>query len=72
MNWNHVCNDWEKAGDRIKITWGKLSEADIVAINGDREKLSAMLQERYRFSEAKVDEMINHFANGLKTTATCL
>lgn len=69
MNWSHVGNNWEKAGDRIKITWGKLSEADITAINGDRALLATVLKERYRFSEAKVDEMINHFAEGLKTAS---
>lgn len=67
MNWDQVSSDWKQAGDKIKVTWGKLSDTDIAAINGDREKLAAVLRERYRISEAKVDEMIDHFAEGLKT-----
>lgn len=67
MTWAHVSNDWKQAGDRIRITWGKLSDDDIAAINGNRKLLSEMLQERYHFSEAKVDEMINDFAEGLIT-----
>lgn len=70
MSWDHVSKNWKEAGDRIKVTWGKLSEADIAAIDGNREKLSALLQERYRLSETKVNEMISYFAERLKTGRT--
>lgn len=65
MNWIDVSQDWKRAGERIKVTWGKLSDADIATINGDREQLAKMLQERYRFSEAKVEQMITNFADAL-------
>jgi len=65
MNWNDVSIDWERAGDRIKVTWGKLSDTDIATVNGDRERLATMLQQRYHFSEARVETMITDFADGL-------
>lgn len=65
MNWVDVSQDWIRAGERIKVTWGKFSDADIATINGDREQLANMLQERYRLSEAKVEQMITKFTNTL-------
>ena len=65
MNWIDVSNNWKRAGERIKVTWGKLSEADIATISGDREQLAKTLQERYRLSEAKVEQMITNFADAL-------
>ena len=61
MNWEQVSHNWQQAGDRIRMTWGKLSDADIAAIAGDRQRLLSILQERYRFGEAKAEEMIVNF-----------
>ena len=65
MNWIDVSNNWMRAGERIKVTWGKLSDADIATINGDRDQLAKMLQQRYRVSDAKVEQMITNFADAL-------
>ena len=65
MNWIDVSQDWKRAGERIKVTWGKFSDSDIATINGDREQLANMLQQRYRVSEAKVELMITNFTNAL-------
>ncbi|MCA9037529.1 MAG: hypothetical protein KDA91_20485 [Planctomycetaceae bacterium] len=65
MNWIDVSCNWKRAGERIRVTWGKLSDADIATINGDREQLANVLQRRYRFSEAKVEQMITNFPDAL-------
>ena len=54
------------------MTWGKLSDADIAAINGDRAVLATMLQDRYRFGETKVEQMINNFTERLGTATAGL
>lgn len=65
MNWIDVSNNWKRAAQRIKVTWGRLSEAGIATINGDRKELAKLPQQRYRLSEAKVEQMIMNFADAL-------
>ena len=72
MNWTRVGNSWQQTSDRIRMTWGKLSDADIAAINGDRAVLATMLQDRYRFGETKVEQMINNFTERLGTATAGL
>ncbi len=61
MNWKHVCNNWPLAVDRIRITWSKLSDADIATIQGDRVVLATLLQSHYRVGEEKAELMIVNF-----------
>ena len=47
MNWDQIKCNWIQVCDKIKLTWGKLSEDDLAAIAGNRDLLSDMLQQRY-------------------------
>ena len=65
MDWGQIQINWEQVCARIRVTWGKLSEDDLAAIAGDREALSSLLQERYRYRKAQADKRIEQFAEGL-------
>ena len=65
MDWDQIQINWEQACARIRVTWGKLSEDDLAAIAGDRDVLSGLLQERYRYRKAQADRRIEQFAEGL-------
>ena len=41
MNWDQIKCNWKEVSDRIKLTWGKLSEDDLTAITGKRDRLPA-------------------------------
>jgi len=47
MNWDRVEGSWKQLKGSVKTKWAKLTEDDLTAINGEREKLEGMLQERY-------------------------
>jgi len=47
MNWDRVEGSWKQLKGSVKTKWAKLTEDDLTAINGQREKLEGMLQERY-------------------------
>jgi len=47
MNWDRVEGSWKQLKGNVKTKWAKLTEDDLTAINGQREKLEGMLQERY-------------------------
>lgn len=50
MNWDHIKTNWIAVSDKIKLTWGKLSEDDLAAIVGRRDQLTSLLQKRYGYA----------------------
>jgi uncharacterized protein YjbJ (UPF0337 family) len=66
MKWEQVTSNWDAACTKIKLTWGKFSEADLVSINGDRNRLAAILQERYGYDKQATDNAIDRFARDLQ------
>jgi uncharacterized protein YjbJ (UPF0337 family) len=51
--------------DKIKVTWGKLSEDDLAAIAGNRALLSEMLQQRYGYATVLAETKVDDFAQRL-------
>lgn len=65
MNWDHIKCNWIQVCDKIKVTWGKLSEDDLAAIAGNRDLLSDMLQQRYGYATVLADTKVDDFAQEL-------
>jgi uncharacterized protein YjbJ (UPF0337 family) len=57
--WNTVC-------DKIRRTWGKLSEDDLIAIDGQRQQLTACLQARYELEQGDAEQRVERFVQELK------
>ncbi|TVQ88110.1 MAG: CsbD family protein [Chromatiaceae bacterium] len=61
MNWEQVRGNWEQAKGELKVRWGKLTDDDLTAINGERDKLIGSLQEKYGITKEaamkQIDEM---------------
>ncbi len=65
MNWDQIKVNWTAVCDKIKRTWGKLSEDDLTAIAGQRDRLAGLLQERYGYEKAVAENKVDQFALGL-------
>lgn len=65
MNWDQIKSNWKQVGDKIKLTWGKLSENDLDAIAGNRDLLSGLLQKRYGYAKMQAETIVDDFAQGL-------
>lgn len=66
MTWDQISSNWKHVSDRIRVTWGKLSDHDLAAIAGKRDLLSRLLQERYGYTSEQADTKVDDFAEGLK------
>jgi len=62
MNWMQIKRHWKQVSDKIKVTWGKLSEDDLTAIAGNREQLAGLLQERYGYARLQAEKKVDDFA----------
>ena len=66
MNWTQIKSNWKQVCDKIQVTWGKLSEDDMAAIDGQREQLTSVLQQRYGYERKLAEQKVDDFAQGLK------
>jgi uncharacterized protein YjbJ (UPF0337 family) len=47
MDWNRVQGNWKQVEGKVKEKWSKLTDNDLIAINGSREELEGKLQQHY-------------------------
>lgn len=43
MNWDRIEGNWTEFKGRVKQQWGKLTDDDLMAIEGDRDELAGRL-----------------------------
>lgn len=65
MNWDEIRDQWARVCKHIKLTWGKLSDADLAAVAGRRDQLTDILQERYGLERVQAENRVDTFARGL-------
>ena len=65
MNWDQIKGNWKAVSDKIKLTWGKLSEEDLTSVAGRRDQLVDRLQERYGHEKVDTEKKVDRFAEEL-------
>jgi uncharacterized protein YjbJ (UPF0337 family) len=65
MNWDRVQGDWKQFKGKVRQKWGNLTENDVAALNGQRQQLEGVLQERYGYTKDQVKKAVDDWANGL-------
>lgn len=66
MDWDRIEGNWKQLTGKVKEQWGKLTDDDLVAIDGKREQLEGVLQERYGIGKDKarqdIDDWLHAFS----------
>jgi uncharacterized protein YjbJ (UPF0337 family) len=47
MNWDRIEGNWKQFTGKVREKWGYLNDNDLEKINGRRDQLEGVLQERY-------------------------
>jgi len=55
--------NWKQAQGKIKEKWGKLTDDDLTKINGQREQLEGIIQQRYGVAKDMVRKDIDAWLN---------
>ena len=59
MDWNRVEGNWKQVKGQVKEKWGKLTDDDLTAINGQRDQLEGKIQERYGLAKDQVKKDVD-------------
>lgn len=59
MNWDRIAGNWKQASGRVQKEWGKLTDDDLAYVEGRRDQLVGILQERYGIRQDEADRQID-------------
>jgi uncharacterized protein YjbJ (UPF0337 family) len=58
MNWDTIQGNWKQLTGQAKTQWGKLTDDDLQAVAGHRDKLAGKLQERYGIAKDAAEKQL--------------
>lgn len=62
MNWDRIQTNWNQYKTSIRETFAKLTDDDLVKIDGRRDQFLGKLQERYGYSRDIAEQKLTDFA----------
>jgi len=65
MNKDILSGKWHQLRGDVRKVWGKLTDDELDQINGDREKLAGVLQEKYGYNRAQAEREIDQFVDDM-------
>lgn len=61
MNDDIMKGKWQQLRGDIRKRWGQLTDSDLDQVQGDREKLAGLLQERYGYAKEEASREVDEF-----------
>jgi uncharacterized protein YjbJ (UPF0337 family) len=68
MNWDRIEGKWKQMIGSAKAKWGQLTDSDFELINGRRELLVGLIQERYGIARDDAEKQVNDWAASTQET----
>jgi len=65
-SWEQLAGKWKQFSGEIKKKWGKLTDDELMQINGSRDILAGKLQEKYGIAKEAANKQIDEWAKELK------
>jgi uncharacterized protein YjbJ (UPF0337 family) len=66
MNWDQIKGNWMQFQGKVKEKWGKLTDDDLTTINGKRDQLVGVLQQKYGYAKSQAEQELDDFARDLR------
>lgn len=61
MNWDIIQGKWKQVKGSVKEKWGDLTDDELDQIEGNKDKLSGKLQEKYGWTKDNADREIDDY-----------
>jgi uncharacterized protein YjbJ (UPF0337 family) len=62
MSWDRIEGNWKQFTGKVKEQWGKLTDDDLMAIKGKRDRLEGKIQERYGYVKDRVKKEVDDWS----------
>ena len=62
---------WKQQVGAAKIAWGKLTEDELLKLEGHEQQLAGLVQERYAIAQDKADKQVKSFFKKHKSCSCC-
>jgi uncharacterized protein YjbJ (UPF0337 family) len=66
MNWDEIKGEWKMVKGQVKTQWGKLTDDDLMQIDGKKEELVGKIQQRYGETKDEALKRVDDFVKTLK------
>jgi uncharacterized protein YjbJ (UPF0337 family) len=66
MNWDQITGNWKQFKGKVKEKWGKLTDDDLTTVEGKRDQLAGVLQQKYGYAKTQAEQELDDFARSLK------
>jgi len=63
MNKDILEGNWKQMRGRVKAAWGRLTDDELDEINGHKDILIGMLQERYGYNREQAEQQVRNFVD---------
>ncbi|MBA3582024.1 MAG: CsbD family protein [Gammaproteobacteria bacterium] len=61
LNGDQVKAKWKQYAGDAKVAWGKLTDDELLQIEGNGQKLAGLVQERYALSREDAEKQVEDF-----------
>lgn len=61
MNSDTLKGQWKQLVGRAKTSWGKLTDDELLKVEGDAQRLSGLVQERYGVTREEAEKQVKRF-----------
>ena len=65
MNKDQLKGKWKQVTGEAKRKWGKLTDDDIAQADGNAEKLTGIVQERYGIAKEEAEKQVESWTDSL-------
>lgn len=72
MNWDEIKGNWRQQKGRLKEKWGELTDDDLDRIEGKRDQLLGILQNRYGRTKDVAEREVREFEDSVRSVGADL
>lgn len=63
MNWDQIQGKWTEIKGSVKERWGKLTDDEFTQVDGKRDRLAGLIQQKYGVAKEEAEKQIRDFEN---------
>ena len=61
MNEDRLKGNWKQIKGKVKTKWGQLTDDEVSQINGERDRLVGVIQEKYGLAKDEAEKQVQEF-----------